>query len=391
MPAHDHPADDPSHSADSGRDTRHAGTEHRRPRETSEARDAAVAALRRAAFLLERAQASPYRADAFRAAVRTLEQLPAPEVVDRVEHGTLTDLPGVGPRTAEVATDAARGDPVRYLDRLLADQRATDQRADDQRATDLTGAAAELRDALRGDLHSHTEASDGATSIQEMVLTALDLGHEYLAVTDHSPRLTVAHGLSPARLRAQLDQIDALNRAVAPFRVLSGIEVDILDDGSLDQDPELLDRLDIVVASVHSKLRMDAAAMTRRMTAAVENPLVDVLGHCTGRQLVGPRRRPPSDFDPAAVFDACAEHGVAVEVNCRPDRLDPPHALLAVALAAGCTVTVDTDAHAPGQLDWQAAGCLRLAEHHVPHGRVLNTLPVDALLARPRLRSHPAR
>lgn len=382
MPARDdHPADRLSHSADSTRDARHSLGRRRHPQEPAEAQDAVVAALRRAAFLLERSQASPYRAEAFRAAVRTLEQLPAPEVVDRVEHGTLTDLPGVGPRTAEVAADAARGDPVRYLDRLLADQPATD----------LTGAAADLHDALRGDLHSHTEASDGATSIQEMTLTALDLGHEYLAVTDHSPRLTVANGLSPARLRAQLDQIDALNRAVAPFRVLSGIEVDILDDGSLDQDPELLDRLDIVVASVHSKLRMDAAAMTRRMTAAVANPLVDVLGHCTGRQLIGPRRRPPSDFEPAAVFDACAEHGVAVEVNCRPDRLDPPHALLEVALDAGCTVTVDTDAHAPGQLDWQAAGCLRLAEHHVPHSRVLNTLPVDTLLARPRVRSHPAR
>ena len=207
--------------------------------------------------------------------------------------------------------------------------------------------AAALRERLRGDLHSHTEASDGKTPIQEMVLAALELGHEYLAITDHSPRLTVANGLSASRLRAQLDQVRALNGAVGPFRVLTGIEVDILDDGGLDQDPDLLDQLDVVVASVHSKLRMESGPMTRRMIAAVSNPRTDVLGHCTGRQIKG-KSRPQSEFDARAVFDACAEHGVAVEINCRPDRLDPPHELLAIAIEAGCDFSIDTDAHAPG-------------------------------------------
>lgn len=329
-----------------------------------------VAALRRAAFLLERGGATSYRADAFRAAVRTLERLDPAELRARVSAGTLTDLPGVGARTAEVATAAAAGGPVAYLEDL--EERYPAARA--------TGAGAELRSALRGDLHAHTEASDGSTPVQEMVLAAMELGHEYLAITDHSPRLTVANGLSPARLRAQIEQVEALNRAIAPFRVLTGIEVDVLDDGSIDQEPELLDRLDVVVASVHSKLRMDSAAMTRRMRAAVANPRVDVLGHCTGRQLTGKRQRPPSDFDAAAVFADCAEHGVAVEINCRPDRLDPPHALLDVAVAAGCLFTVDTDAHAPGQLSWQPVGCDRAAAHGIGADRVLDAWPLERLL-----------
>jgi putative hydrolase len=163
--------------------------------------------------------------------------------------------------------------------------------------------------------------------------------------------------------------------------VLTGIEVDILDDGTLDQDPALLDELDVVVASVHSKLRMDRAAMTRRMVKAVRDPRTDVLGHCTGRRLLG-RQRPESEFDARAVFDACAEHSVAVEINCRPDRLDPPHELLTVAVEAGCDFAIDTDAHAPGQLDWQSAGCLRAAQHGITADRVLTTWPVERLLER---------
>lgn len=329
----------------------------------------AVAALRRAAYLLERGGATSYRSEAFRTAVAALEDLDPTDLARRIEAGTLTDLPGVGPRTAEVATAAADGGPQPYLDQLEAKYPVPELGPD----------ARMLLDALTGDLHAHTEASDGATSIQEMVLAAMDLGHTYLAITDHSPRLTVASGLSPERLRAQLNRIDALNAAIAPFRVLTGIEVDILDDGSLDQEPDLLDRLDVVVASVHSKLRMDSAAMTRRMRVALTNPRVDVLGHCTGRQLTGPRKRPTSTFDARAVFADCADHGVAVEINCRPDRLDPPHDLLALAVDAGCLFTIDTDAHAPGQLAWQSAGCDRAAQHGIGPDRVLNTWPLATL------------
>lgn len=329
-----------------------------------------AAALRRAAYLLERGGATSYRSEAFRAAVAALEPLPADELARRLHAGTLTDLPGVGARTAEVATAAAAGGPQPYLDDLAATYPDTE----------LSVEAAALRAALTGDLHAHSEASDGATPIQEMVLAAMELGHTYLAITDHSPRLTIASGLSPARLRAQLNRIEALNAAIAPFRVLTGIEVDILDDGSLDQEPALLDQLDVVVASVHSKLRMDAPAMTRRMRAAVANPRVDVLGHCTGRQLTGSRKRPASTFDADAVFADCAEHGVAVEINCRPDRLDPPHELLSRAVGAGCLFTIDTDAHAPGQLAWQGVGCERAVRHGIGPDRVLDAWPVDALI-----------
>jgi len=162
--------------------------------------------------------------------------------------------------------------------------------------------------------------------------------------------------------------------------VLTGIEVDILDDGALDQTDELLDQLDVVVASVHSKLRMPGQEMTERMLTAVANPLVDVLGHCTGRMVTGGRKRPESQFDADAVFAACVEYGTAVEINSRPERLDPPRRLLRLAVELGCEFAVDTDAHAPGQLDWQTNGCERAVECGVDPGRVINTWPAAELL-----------
>lgn len=339
-------------------------------------RDRAVAALRRIAFLLERAQAGSYRPAAYRTAARTVEAHHPDHLHALAAAGALTDLPHVGAKTADVVARALAGQPVPTLDAL-------EQEAAAAQAAQPDDVAGRLLAALRGDLHAHTDASDGATPLQEMLLGALELGHDYLAITDHSPRLTVANGLSAARLRAQVAQVGALRRAVAPFDVLTGIECDVLDDGGLDQDPDLLDELDVVVASVHSKLRMDRAAMTRRMLAAVRNPRTDVLGHCTGRRLMG-RERPPSEFDAEAVFAACAEHGVAVEINARPDRLDPPHALLEVAVAAGCEFTIDSDAHAPGQLAWLRAGCERAVAHGIGPDRVLTTRSADELRARGR-------
>ena len=211
--------------------------------------------------------------------------------------------------------------------------------------------------------------------------TAQLLGHEYCALTDHSPRLTVANGLSPDRLRRQLDVLDELRDRFAPMRILSGIEVDILDDGSLDQEPELLDRLDVVVASVHSKLKMDAAAMTRRMVRAVSDSRVNVLGHCTGRLVTGGRgTRPESQFDAEKVFTACREHGTAVEINSRPERRDPPTRLLRLALDIGCVFSIDTDAHAPGQLDFLGYGAQRALDNEVAKDRIVNTWPVERLL-----------
>jgi putative hydrolase len=239
-----------------------------------------------------------------------------------------------------------------------------------------------VRAALRGDLHSHSDWSDGGSPIQEMVVTAMDLGHEYLVLSDHSPRLKIANGLSSERLTKQLQVVEQVNTAVRDFRLLKGIEVDILDDGSLDQSPQMLGQLDLRVASVHSKLAMPAAPMTRRMVAAVQNPQTNVLGHCTGRLVEGSRgTRGQSAFDAAAVFEACATHEVAVEINARPERCDPPDDLIVLALEAGCLFSIDSDAHAPGQLDFQIYGCARAEQIGVPAERIVNTWQLDRLLA----------
>ena len=331
-----------------------------------------VADLRRIAFLLERAHESTYRVRAFRGAAAALRARDRDELAALAASGELRRLRGVGDVTARCVVESLAGDEPEYLSRLR----------ETEGGSALVDAAVDLRAALRGDCHSHTDASDGGSPLEEMVETARELGHDYLVVTDHSPRLTVANGLSADRLRAQLRDVAELNLALADtgFRVLTGIEVDILDDGELDQEPDLLAELDVVVASVHSKLRMPEAEMTERMLTAVANPHVDVLGHCTGRMVTGTRARPESRFDADAVFAACAEHGVAVEINSRPERLDPPKRLLRRAVAAGCTFTIDTDAHAPGQLDWLDNGCSRAVDCDVPPERVLNTWPVERLL-----------
>lgn len=328
-----------------------------------------VASLRRIAFLLERALEPSYRVRAFRRAAATVEELPEGELERRVREGTLQQLPGIGEVIARVITEAAAGEVPVYLRRL----ESTEGRP-------VAQAGAELLAALRGDCHVHSDWSDGGSPIDEMAEAARALGHEYMVLTDHSPRLKVARGLSAERLREQLGVVAALNERLAPFRILTGIEVDILDDGGLDQEPELLAELDLVVASVHSELRMPAAEMTPRLLAAVANPHTDVLGHCTGRMVKG-RGRPESEFDHEAVFAACADRGVAVEINCRPERLDPPKRLLRLAVEAGCRFAIDTDAHAPGQLDWQITGCERAAACGVDARTVINTLDAGALVS----------
>lgn len=331
-----------------------------------------VATLRRVAFMLERGNAETYRVRAFRKAAASLQAAGADEVARRIATGTLADLPDVGPKTAAVVMEAAAGQVPKYLTDLTAQPAPADHLNVDARA---------LLSALRGDCHTHSDWSDGGSPPWEMAEACIDLGHEWAVLTDHSPRLTVARGLSRDRLLEQLDVVARINHDLAPFRYLTGIEVDINEDGTLDQDDDLLARLDLVVASVHSKLRSPAETMTRRMVRAIANPHVDVLGHCTGRLVAGGKVRPESDFDVDIVVEACRQFDVALEVNSRPERLDPPRRILTQAVDAGLLLAIDTDAHAPGQLDWQAYGVERAAECGATASQVITTWAADDLLA----------
>jgi putative hydrolase len=331
-----------------------------------------VAALRRIAFLLERGREDAFKVKAFRTAAATLLPLPADEVKAHVESGTLTTLPGLGASSAKVVEAAVRGE---LPERLAA--------LEEQYGGRLTAGGDGLRARLRGDLHCHSDWSDGGSPIEEMVFTAMELGHDYLVLTDHSPRLKVARGLSAERLARQLDVIDAINGHLGEeFHLLKGIEVDILDDGSLDQTDAMLARLDLRVASVHSKLAMDKADMTRRMVAAVGQPRTNVLGHCTGRLVTGNRgTRAQSQFDAKAVFHACLRNDVAVEINSRPERRDPPTELLELARDIGVLFSIDSDAHAPGQLDFLVYGCERAEQAGIDPDHIVNTWPRERLLA----------
>ena len=315
---------------------------------------------------LDRAHDTSFKSKAFVRALDVVRGLPPEDVESRAAAHTLTQLDGIGDSSARVIEEAIAG-----ANTYLAELEARTQ-------VPITEAGRRYREALRGDLHMHSRWSDGGATIESMVRTAIEQGHDYIVITDHSPRLTVAHGLDAERLRQQIDDIAVLNERFAPFRIFTGIEVDILEDGTLDHPDHTLAELDLVIASVHSKLKMPEQQMTERMVRAVANPHVDVLGHCTGR-MIG--KRDPSQFDPDYVFAACATFHTAVEINCRPERLDPPRPLLAMAIEHGCHFTIDTDAHATGQLEWLPKGCDRAAETGVPLDRVLNSWTADELMA----------
>lgn len=326
-----------------------------------------VTALRQIAYYKDRNRHDPRRVMAYRNAADIIEGL---DDAARQRHGQANSwqsLAGIGPKTAKVIAQAWSGREPDLLAELRAD------------AEDLGGGA--IRAALRGDLHLHSNWSDGSAPIEEMMATAAALGHQYCALTDHSPRLTIANGLSPDRLRKQLDVIDELRevRAAAhPDR----------DRGRHPRRRELGPGTRDAGPPRHRggqralKLSMDSAAMTRRMVRAVANGHTDVLGHCTGRLIAGNRGiRPESKFDAEAVFTACREHGTAVEINSRPERRDPPTRLLHLARDIGCVFSIDTDAHAPGQLDFLGYGAQRALDAEVPADRIVNTWPADTLLA----------
>ena len=317
-------------------------------------------ALIEIALLLERERAIRYKAKAFRAAAAAIEGLDAAQ---RADTAGLRRRKGIGDSTLAVIVQAREGRVPEYLAELR------------ERAGIRPSA---LRELLRGDLHSHSDWSDGTTPIATMVDAARALGREYLALTDHSPRLRVANGLSAERLEEQMAIVEAFRDD--RFTLLTGIEVDILEDGGLDQRDDLLQALDVVVASVHSKLRMERAPMTARMLRAVRSGRIDVLGHATGRLVSGQRgTRPPSDFDADRVFEACAERAVAVEINARPEREDPPDELITLALENGCLFSIDSDAHAPGHLSLLDYGAERAERLGIPAERIVTTWPLARL------------
>ena len=324
-------------------------------------------ALDRVVHCLDRAHTGGFKAKAFVRARDVVRSTDPDELAERAANDTLTKLDGIGDATARVITEALAGGVPSYLVKL-----------EETTQVPITPEGQRYRDALRGDCHLHSTWSDGGAEIEDMAATARALGHEYMVLTDHSPRLTIAHGLNRERLEQQLADIAELNAGFDDFRILTGMEVDIWEDGALDLDDDLLERLDVVVASVHSKLRMERHQMTERMVVAVANPHVDILGHCTGR-LIG--KRPESTFDADYVFAACKQFGTAVEINCRPERLDPPRELIDLAVAYDCWFSIDTDAHATGQLEWQPHGCNRAAEREVPVEKVINTMTAEDLLA----------
>lgn len=325
-------------------------------------------ALQRAIHYLDRELAPGQKIRAFQRAIDVVGELGPGEIEARAEAGTLTDLDGIGKSTAAVIVDALGDNDDGYLARL------------DERSRIPLGDGESVMAAIRGDCHAHTTWSDGGAPLRSMAETAIGLGHEWMVITDHSARLTIAHGLNEERLVWQLDEIEKLNRELAPFRILTGMEVDIFEDGTLDLDDEMLARLDVVVASVHSKLKLPRDEMTQRMVMAIASPHTDILGHCTNRKLVG-RGRPPSEFDPEMVFAACAKFDTAVEINCRPERQDPPEELLMLALDWECKIAINTDAHATGQLEWQPYGADKAVRCGVPVDDIINTWSVDDLLA----------
>ncbi len=326
-----------------------------------------AAALTRAIYLLDRELAPSNKVRAFKRALDAIDEIGIDETLKRAKAGTITEVEGIGKSTGAVITEAVLGIEDGYLAKL------------DERSRIPLGLGGELRAQLKGDCHTHSTWSDGGAPLETMAHTARALGHEYVVATDHSARLTIAHGLSEERLVQQLAELETLNASMAPFRVLSGMEVDIFEDGSLDLADHMLEKLDVVVASVHSKLKMPAADMTRRMATAVANPHVDILGHMTNRKVSGTGRA-PSEFNAEMVFAACKKFDTAVEINCRPERQDPPEELLELAVEWDCYIAIDTDAHAPGQMEWQAYGCDKAVRCGVNPDRIINTWTADQLL-----------
>ncbi|MGH7765641.1 MAG: PHP domain-containing protein [Candidatus Dormibacteraceae bacterium] len=328
---------------------------------------AAAQALSEIGYLLRQDPDEKFRAKAFSAAAWSLA-IQRPDIESLHGSHELTTLEGVGAGIAKVLTDLIENGHSRYLERLRDEMKQPT--LDDESVLDLAQ--------YQGDVHSHSEWSDGKATMLEMAKAAEAMGYRYLGVTDHSPRITVVHGLDAERLLAQSSQMAEVQRQVPGLTLLQGIEVDILEDGALDLPDAVLDILDVVIASPHVKLRQDPAAMTERMLRAVSHPHVDVIGHPTGRR---PGSREGATYDFEAVFKAAARYGVALEIDCDPARMDLSPEMARLALDCGCNFTLDADAHSPAEFAYVPMGMWMARRAGIPRERILNFLPLQGLTA----------
>ncbi len=235
----------------------------------------------------------------------------------------------------------------------------------------------ELKD-IRGDLHCHTKESDGIDTLETMAQAARRLGYEYLAITEHSRRVTVAKGLDEKRLRSQMEQIDALNEKLSDITLLKGIEVDILEDGSLDLPDHVLKELDLTVCSVHYKFNLSQRKQTERILRAMDNPYFNILAHPSGRLI---NKRPPYAVDMEKIMRGARERGCVLEINAQPERLDLNDEHCLMARDIGVKLVISTDAHSAVGLGLMRYGVAQARRGWLESGRILNTLPLDPLLA----------
>jgi putative hydrolase len=326
---------------------------------------AAAQALSEIGYLLRQDPNERFRAKAFSGAAWSIA-LQRPDVEGLFRRNELTSLEGVGAGIAKVLSDLIENGHSRYLERLR--EQMKQPALDAESALDVA--------AYQGDVHSHTRWSDGRATMLEMAEGARALGYRYLGITDHSPRITVVNGLNAERLLAQSNEMAEVQKLVPEVTLLQGIEVDILEDGSLDLPDAVLEILDVVIASPHVKLRQEPSAMTQRMLRAVSHPHVDVIGHPTGRR---PGAREGATYDFEAVFQEAAEHGVALEIDCDPARMDLSPEMARLAYELGCSFTVDADAHAPAEFAYVPMGLWMARRAGIPEDRILNFLPVEKL------------
>jgi putative hydrolase len=326
---------------------------------------AAAQALSEIGYLLRQNEAERFRAKAFAAAAWSVV-ISRPDLEALHRANALTTIEGVGQGIAKVLAGLIETGRSSYLDRLRAEMGQPER--EDESQLDLSQ--------YQGDVHSHTNWSDGKATMLEMAKGAQAMGYRYLGVTDHSPRIKVVNGLGAERLLAQSREMAEVQAQMDDLTLLQGIEVDILEDGALDLPDEVLALLDVVIASPHVKLRQEAPAMTERMLRAVSNPHIDVVGHPTGRR---PGSREGASYDFEAVFKEAARHKVALEIDCDPARMDLSPEMARLALECGCNFTLDADAHAPAELAYVPMGAWMARRAGIPQDRVLNFLEVDAL------------